>query len=177
MKKIAFLIIFMVVSAQAKRKNPPIHREHQAHSHGSGNLSIAFEKNSGKIEFKITAESILGFEHLAKSEADKKTLATNLQIFEAEIGKMIIFDASLNCRYSKEQLAQQGEADSHHSDWIAQYSIHCDRSPLKTKLLIDFTRYKKIRDLDITLLVEDLQKNAEYKGTPLNIELNTNSNK
>ncbi len=171
MKKITFIIILLAISAQAQRKNPPIHREHQAHSHGSGSLSIAFEKNSGKIEFKIAAESILGFEHNAKSEADKKILAANMQIFETEINKMIIFDTSLNCQFTKEQLAQQSEADSHHSDWIAQYSIHCDRSPLKTKLLIDFTRYKKIRDLDITLLVEDLQKNAEYKGTPLNIEL------
>ena len=171
MKKIIFFTMLLVVSAQAQRKNPPIHREHQAHSHGSGNLSIAFEKNSGKIEFKMTAESILGFEHNAKSESDKKTLATNMQIFETEISKMIIFDASLNCQFTKEQLAQQSDADSHHSDWIAQYSLRCDRSPLKTKLIIDFTRYKKIRDLDITLLVEDLQKNAEYKGTPLKIDL------
>lgn len=171
MKKIAFLIIFMVVSAQAQHKNSPVHREHQAHSHGSGNLSIAFENNSGKIEFKIAAESILGFEHKAKSESDKKILVANMQIFEAEISKMLSFDPSLNCQFTTEQLTQQSEADSHHSDWIARYSVRCDRSPLKTKLVFDFTRYKKIRDLDITLLVEDLQKNAEYKGTPLKIDL------
>ena len=62
----------LIAGAQNKKAHRHEHREHGAHVHGSAKLSIAFDKNKGKIEFKTPGESLFGFEYKAKTAADKK---------------------------------------------------------------------------------------------------------
>ena len=89
MKLIFFLILAIAVTANAKAKNKQSHehRQHAAHAHGAGSLGIAFEGLKGNIEFKIPSESILGFEHTAKSDKDKNKKAETLVILQNKISE------------------------------------------------------------------------------------------
>ncbi len=50
-------------------------REHGAHEHGVGQLSLAVEGNVVEIEITAPGADIVGFEHAAETEADRATLA------------------------------------------------------------------------------------------------------
>lgn len=150
---------------------------HEAHVHGSGSLAIAFDGSKGVVEFKSAAEGILGFEHMAKSTADKKKRDEVIFKFENEISKFIQFDPILNCFYKKIFIGQVIEAGSggsgSHSDWSVKYEIICEKVPAGTTLKVDLTEFSGLKDIDITVLVGSIQKSAEYKGkAPVEIKLN-----
>lgn len=154
-----------------------VHHEHSAHSHGSGTLNIAFDAEKGTVEFKAAAESILGFEYEASNDKDKKTVAEMTRKFETDIAKMIEMDPALGCQFQKEKISQvseteaKGKKPSKHSDWSAIFSIICKGSPVGTTIKVDFSSFKSLKDLDITILASTLQKSAEYNGMPVAIEL------
>jgi hypothetical protein len=172
-----FVSLFTIVSiAETKKEKHHEHREHGAHVHGGGTLAIAFDGATGKVEFKGAAESILGFEHQPKSEKDKKAVAQAIVNFEKNISKMVQFEPSLGCQFKTDligQVPEEGEEGSgEHSDWAAQFSLACSKSPIGSKLTVDFTSFTRVKDLDITILADSLQKSAEFKGKkPVIIEL------
>jgi hypothetical protein len=168
---VALLFGITVIAKEKKHE----HREHGAHVHGTGNLAIAFDDTKGKIEFKGAAEGILGFEHKPKNKKDEKAVADAVAHFENDIGKMIQMDASLGCQITKEMIGQvpeEGEEGSgEHSDWAANFNVVCSKSPIGTKIVIDFSSFKLLKDMDITVLAGSVQKSAEFKKKPVTIEL------
>lgn len=162
-----------VISLSAISDKAP-HRHQDAHVHGSASLNIAFDTLEGKVEFKTASDSLLGFEHKAKTEIEQKKLKDLIAKFESEISKMIIFDPSLGCSFSKEKIemiAQDPDHSGKHSDFIADFKMRCKKSIIGTKLLIDFTPFKGLRDLDIIVLAGDIQKSAEAKQKVITIDL------
>ena len=163
------------------------HREHGAHQHGVGTVGVAFEALKGKVEFKIPAESIVGFEHEAKKDSDKKKQAEALAKFESKISEMLVFDTSLKCVYIKEkievlreenhddhkdgeknekQLSGKAKKNKHqhhnhaaHSDFVALYNVNCEKSPAGTDLTVKIhSQFKKVKKLELQLIVDNLQK-------------------
>lgn len=167
-------ILFLSTSTMAKEKKHE-HREHSAHVHGAGTLAIAFDDTKGQVEFKGASEGILGFEHKPKNKKDEKIVADAVSRFENDIGKMIQMDASLGCQFTKEKIGQVSEAgeegSGEHSDWAANFTVACAKSPMGTKIIIDFSSFKLLKDIDITILAGSAQKSAEFKKNPVTIEL------
>jgi hypothetical protein len=161
-----FIILLLLLSLNSFSAE---HRQHQAHQHGSATLAIAFENLTGKIEFRAAAEGIVGFEHAAKSEKDKKNLAEVITKFETEIAKLIQFDSGLACQFKKEQVEMITTGT--HADFLANFSVTCNKSPVDSKLTFDFTAFPKIKDLDVTVLAGNVQKSVEVKTKPLTIEI------
>lgn len=157
------------------------HREHGSHEHGSAVLSIAFEDSqdkgsvTGRVEFKAAAQGILGFEHAAKSDKDKKILTEAVTDFATKISSRIQMDPKLNCQFTQDRvgmLVEKGHSGSgQHRDFAANFHVRCAKSPLGTVLVLDFTDLKKIKDIDVTVLVGNLQKSAELKMKPVQLEL------
>lgn len=173
---LAVSVFSMVAFASGKTKNSKTeHRQHEAHVHGAGSLAIAFDDARGRIEFKGAAEGVLGFEHKPKNKKDQLVVDKAQAQFEREIGQMVQFDKALNCQFAKEQIGQvpeEGEESSgEHSDWAATYNVTCAKSPAGTKVTVDFSQFKLIKDIDITLLVGSVQKTAEFKKKPVTIEI------
>lgn len=171
---VSLFSVTVFADAKAKKSNHA-HRHHEAHVHGSGTLSIAFDENKGKVEFKGAAEGVLGFEHKPKNKKDQKTVDEAILKFENEIAKMVQLDSSLNCQFTKEQIGQipeEGEESSgEHSNWAANFNVTCLKSPVGTSLKIDFSNFKLIKDVDITVLTGSVQKSAEFKKKPIVIDL------
>lgn len=139
------------------------HRQHSAHAHGLGTLGIAFEGSKGNVEFKIPGESIFGFEHEAKSSKDKKQKSDALAKLENKISEMLVFDPALNCKITKNKIEIIAESDKH-SNIMAMYSVVCSKSPLGTEIIFNFQKqFPKIKDLDVQVIIDNLQKSIEVK--------------
>ena len=149
MNSMLSFILLISITTFAKEKNE--HRQHQAHVHGTATLNIAFDQVSGKIEFKSAADSVLGFEHAAKSDKDKKILSEAILKFETGISQMI--------------------QDGSHADFRAHFNVTCLKAITGTNIIFDFTGLNKIKDLDVTVLADALQKTIEVKTKPVTLEL------
>jgi hypothetical protein len=86
-------------------------RRHEAHVHGVAEINIAVEGSKAEIEFRAPAESIMGFEHEAKSNSDKKKRDAALKTVQTKMNQMVIFDPKLSCKYSEVKTAIVEEQD------------------------------------------------------------------
>lgn len=181
MKK-ALALVLVLVGATGYAGKKKEHRQHEAHVHGGATLSIAFDQLKGKAEFKAAAEGVLGFEHEAKSEDDRKKLNETVAKFEASIGSMVKFDEALGCTFVKEKIeivakneqhVEKGNGGHHgeHSDFIANFTVNCKNEIRGAKVVFDFSQFRGIKDIDVTMLVGDLQKSVEVKKKPVTLEL------
>jgi hypothetical protein len=158
--------------AKDKAKAKKEHRHHHAHSHGAGKMSIAFDGLKGRIELELAADSILGFEHEAKTDADKATLAKAYKNFQNDFGKMVLFDAASECMITADKIEQKSEGQkSKHSDFKASYNVECKKTLLNTTVKFNFAQYQNIHDLDVTILVDQLQKNIEISNKESSVVL------
>lgn len=176
MKKIILLVLSFQLTTLAN--SPKAHRHHGAHQHGAGQLSIAFDKNTGRAELKASAVSIIGFEHTAKTAKDQKIKADQLATLEGKISEILQFQADLNCKITKEKIEilkdekKSKGSKAEHSDILAEFNIECLKSPIGSKLIFNFQKFfKNLEDLDVQILVDDFQKSLEVKksGTSLTL--------
>ena len=168
MKSVSTFLISLMFTLPAMADKHE-HREHGAHQHGAGKLSIAFEGATGEVEFEAAAEGVLGFEHEAKSAKDKKTLADAQALFETRMSEMVKFDPALSCQFEKKEIKLH--RDGKHSDFEAEYKVNCAKSPEGSTLTVDFSSVKGLKDVDVTVLVGTVQKSAEYKKGAVQIPL------
>ena len=75
-------------------------RHHDAHVHGVAEINIAVEGAKATVEFRAPAESLMGFEHEAKSESDKKKRDAALEQLRTKKDQMVVFDPKLDCKSS-----------------------------------------------------------------------------
>lgn len=182
MKQFAlFIFAFTALILQAK-ENEAHHHDHGSHVHGAATVNIAFDGLIGRIEFKAAANGVVGFEHEAISKKDKATLVEVDDKFIAGRKEIFKFDPSLECAIEKVTIGLSVENKSttnkgktkvspEHGDYTANYNVICKKSPLGSKLILDFTQFKSLKDIDATLLIGDLQKSIEIKNKPVTVEL------
>lgn len=184
---------FLSGSAGAGSRENSKHRHAGKHSHGHAEISIAFDGLKGELTMKGAAEPILGFESFPKNEQQKSKVESTKKLFQAEAGNFFSFDKNLGCNFTVKKLEQVKEAedDDHgmkdqakkakgkkneehsglHTDWEASFAIECQKSPLGSDLKVDLTKFDKLKDVDITLLMDSFQKTFEYKGKPATFSL------
>lgn len=181
---LATMILFSITTFAKENKAKKESRQHEAHVHGGATLNIAFDQLKGKLEFKAASAGVVGFEHTAKSEKDKKTVSESISTFEAKISQLVQFDSSLGCVYAKEKIElvpesenkdqddkDHGKKHGEHSDFVAVFNITCTKPITGSKVTFDFTSMKKIKDLDVTFLADTVQKTVEVKSKPVVLEL------
>jgi len=166
---IFFLISFAKENSKENVKKNLKAGQMQAHVHGGATLNIAFDQLNGKIEFKAASMGILGFEHVAKSVADQKMVSEVTSRIEKKIDSMVIFEPSLGCVLIKEKI--ENEKHGQHSDFMAYFKVLCKKTILGSKITFDFTEFKNIKDIDVVILADNLQKTTEVKEKPVTIDL------
>lgn len=148
------------------------HHEHGAHVHGRGELSVAFDGAKGTIEFRAPGESVVGFEHEAKSAKDKARVAEAFGKLEKRAGEVVKFEASLKCVVTKDKIEAQKDDDGPYATIVASYAVTCEKSPKGSKVTFaPATVFPKLKDVDVTLLIDDLQKSAEAGPKGVDVQL------
>lgn len=152
-------------------------RSRKAHEHGSAKLSIAFESTSGApkgiIELEAPAESIVGFEHTAKSAADKAKEQAALNTLKARIGQMVIFPAAAGCQFTPKSVKVEAE-DHHdakdakkeqHSEVHAEFAVACAKPLAGAEIRFGFHKFfPRLHDVDVALLAGEQQASLEVEN-------------
>ena len=148
------------------------HRHHNAHVHGAGKLGIAFEGANGKMDLKIPSESIFGFEHAAKTKKQKAVQKAGITTLEQKISSLVVFESSLACVITTDKVEVVKGKRSTHSDTVAAYAIKCAKSPIGTVITFNFqNEFPKIKDLDVEIVADNIQKAVEVKASGTRLEL------
>ena len=102
------------------------HTEHAAHEHGAARLTIATTDTGMEITLESPADNVFGFEHLASTEADHKTIHQAVTKLKAG-DSLLLADASAACRLASFDI-DSAQVDAHskakHGD--SEHDAHHD---------------------------------------------------
>ncbi|MEK9754884.1 MAG: DUF2796 domain-containing protein [Rhodospirillaceae bacterium] len=110
MKTLAYLaLVGLVTSFTAQAAE----RQHGAHEHGAGKLNLAQEKDEVEIELEVPGDDIVGFEHAAKTDADRR--AVDAAIKKLKDGASLFrFPAAAGCKLKEAEVAVHAEGEEGH---------------------------------------------------------------
>ncbi|WP_373999151.1 DUF2796 domain-containing protein [Bdellovibrio bacteriovorus] len=145
-------------------------REQGAHVHGSGKASLAFDGKNGKIELHVPAESIIGFEHQAKSKADKQKKDKALAKLEEKIGEMIVLDPALKCEIKKD-IFEVNQHDSH-AEVEAEFNVTCEAPAAGSTITFNFSKqFPRLKKVQVDVLADGVQKSTQVLKNGDSVEL------
>ena len=114
-----------LAAAQAHDDHDHEHGSLGAHEHGVASLNVALDGQALELQIDSPAMNFVGFEHAAKSDADKAKVAAA----KAELEKPIeLFGLAAGaCQVTKQELESPlfGEHDHHHEDEAHEHE-HAD---------------------------------------------------
>ena len=139
----------------------------KSHVHGEGKMNFVTDGNKIVVEFEISSEDILGFEHKPKSDAQKKSLSDAL----VKVKKPFV--VAEGCKLSGTPSVEGGvlsaKSDSAHSDFLIVQTYECKKlSGLKKLQVVVFDEFPKISELKVqgvltnTTVVQTVNKTKSY---------------
>lgn len=176
-----FALLPLAVSAAEQHHAHDEHADHAehgslaAHEHGAAQLNIVLDGKTLEVHLHSPAMNLVGFEHAAKSAADKATVAAAHSQLEQPHA---LFGLSTgDCAVAKQELDSPlfaAQADSHehehekphtgeHSDIQARYTFNCaqpdDLQQLDLREL--FKRFPATAKLQVQLISPNGQQGLE----------------
>lgn len=168
------------------------HRQHAAHQHGHGTLSIAVEGGSVSMEFEAPGSDIAGFEHEAKSAAEKAAVAKakaglaeplllftppaaaqcSLKEAKVEIAGDETHDGHDGAHGHDHEHAKPSESDTHHGEYHAQYVLDCKSPSALTSLTFAyFAQFKNAQALTVNVVTPKGQSQFEVTRDKSTLDL------
>ena len=154
------LILIAIAALLAFRPAIAYEREHAAHLHGEANLMISLEKNDLDIMFESPSINIVGFEHTARSSAERLKVEKAKQKLE-DFNVLFPTFALAMCELQKINIKSsviidnEHEHDDHqktedvHSEFYVDYKFHCDKPEKinlqEVKFINQFPGIEKLR--------------------------------
>ena len=180
----ALLPLHAAQAANHEHSHAHAHEEHaslDAHEHGVASLNVALDGQTLEIQLQSPAMNLVGFEHEAKSDADKAKVAAARQhleqpqaLFALPIeAKCALRDSELDSPLFGGHAHDEHEhADEHgHSDIDASYRFACANAEALQTLELGsfFGTFPGTEKLEVQLIGPSGQQGAEL--TPSNSRL------
>lgn len=180
----ALLPLHAAQAANHEHSHAHAHEEHaslDAHEHGVASLNVALDGQTLEIQLQSPAMNLVGFEHEAKSDADKAKVAAARQhleqpqaLFALPIeAKCALQDSELDSPLLGGHAHDEHEhADEHgHSDIDASYRFACANAEALQTLELGsfFGTFPGTEKLEVQLIGPSGQQGAEL--TPSNSRL------
>ena len=137
-------------------------RELSSHQHGHVELRVAIDGGTLSMEMEAPGENIVGFEHAAKTDEQKKAVAeAKAKLADAAALFTLTADAGCSLTSSEAEIHQEGE----HNAFEASYSFACDDiaklSSIETKL---FALFPSIEEIDVDYATAAGQGSVELEA-------------
>ena len=168
-----------LAAAQAHDDHDHEHGSLGAHEHGVASLNVALDGQNLELQIDSPAMNFVGFEHAAKSDADKAKVAAA----KAELEKPVeLFGLAAGaCQVTKQELESplfgghdhhhdeahehgHAHADEHeHSDIEASYQLSCKQADALKQLDLSelFKRFPATQKIQVQLIGPSGQQGAE----------------
>lgn len=157
MRRHLLMIALCTVLSQAS-----LAKTQKAHDHGHAKLDVAVDATTVKITLEAPSESIFGFEHAPRTEAEKQATRAGMKKLESGAKDLFAFAAELGCEPSEVKVSsgmltdptKAGKKDGKqseetHSDVDADYTFTCKKpvagTDLQVGLIKAFPRLKEIK--------------------------------
>jgi hypothetical protein len=148
------------------------HTQLDAHEHGSGKLNVAIQGATVAIELEVPAADIVGFEHAAKTKAQK----AQLKEAKAKLAKplaLFVMNASAGCKVTEADIEAEGalagdehdhghkhdhgkkeaHAEETHSEFHANYVLTCATpSEINQIEFAFFKSFPNSKELDVSVV-------------------------
>jgi hypothetical protein len=165
---------FLLLAAQALSSAEKRHAH--SHVHGTAAVNIVVEGKSVIVEFSSPAEDIMGFEHEAKSEADKKKHDAVIKVLKERFAEMVILEKSLDCVPQPAEVAVvrtdaagkdargADKKGGEHREVRARHIFTCQRDPTGSRIRFGVTKlFPDIHELKVQALSASKQSGATIK--------------
>ena len=169
-------VVFALVHVGAAAEK----RQLEAHVHGVAELNIAVEGVKATVEIRAPAENIVGFEHEARSESDKKKRDAALALLRSRADQMVVFDPKLRCKSSEMQTTVTEDADGHgkqkpaskpqqmrgeHREVLGTFSVACAAPLAGSKVKFAVSKvFPEIHELKVQMIGDSGQSGATIKS-------------
>ncbi|WP_164658460.1 DUF2796 domain-containing protein [Tropicibacter sp. Alg240-R139] len=87
----------------------------EAHEHGSGTLNIAFEGNTIAMEIEAPGADIVGFEHAATTDEDRKSIEDAVSELARPM-ELFVLSADAGCSVVSASVEVHGDEEEEHHD-------------------------------------------------------------
>jgi hypothetical protein len=172
----AALTILLAAMASAAEK-----RRHDPHVHGVAEVNIAVEGSKADVEFRVPADSVMGFEHEAKTESDRKKRDAALRTVQTKMPQMVVFDSRLGCKISQvktavvQENAEPGNAQhsknaqqqsdqnktGEHREVQAEFSVACQKPLAGSRVTFGVSKvFPEIHEIKVQVLGDAKQSGA-----------------
>ncbi len=166
------LMLGLVVSVAGAQNKP--HGHHHAHAHGQGELELSIEKGRIQGMLRVPMESLLGFEHAPKTDAQRTQVAGLRKLLE-DPSNLVAPPAAASCQVTSaaaESSMFTGTVKGGHSELAYSFEWNCAKPDQLTSLgLPVFASHKRLKQLEVSLVVDGRQssvrRNQKSPSIPL----------
>jgi hypothetical protein len=125
MSQYPFIAMVLAASAVSAFAAEPNKHPHGAHQHGVGKLTLVLEGKTITAEIENPAANVLGFEHAARTEAQKKAVQTATATLKS-VDKIFGFAPEAKCDGQATKVEVEMEPDAH-AEFHAEYRFICEK--------------------------------------------------
>ena len=157
MKNIFIVLLCLFVSFDILAQ---VARQKDSHEHGSAKLMMVMEGEKLQVEFEVPSESLIGFEHLPKSQSNRKNFNEAIKNL-SDPSKLFSMPNKAECLLVGTNVSQslfsneedhghdESEKSEIHSEFKSNYYWNCQHldeiDSIGTELMSFFPRIEEIR--------------------------------
>jgi hypothetical protein len=132
------------------------------------------------VEIRAPAENIMGFEHEARSDSDKKKRDAALKLLRSRVDQMVLFDPKLRCKSSEMKTVVTEEHEAHgeekpaakdqkvtgeHREVQGTFSVACSAPLAGSHVRFGITKvFPAIHEVKVQVLGDSGQSGATIKN-------------
>jgi hypothetical protein len=171
------------------------HREHGAHEHGHGMLSIVIDGDELAIELELPGVNVVGFEHEPSNQEQRRAVEETIALFKRS-ETLFILPGAAGCRADKvdvtlaheehhngnghsaqaltqdKKAAQADDAHEVHSELRAEYHFHCNTPTEIDSVEVRLFGYLiDLNDIEVQIVTPTLQTATELDADNTIIKL------
>jgi Protein of unknown function (DUF2796) len=155
-------------------------RHAEGHVHGVAEINIVVEGKKIVVEFRTPTEGVMGFEHEAKSDAEKKKRDAAIKRVNDRFNELVVFDKKFGCQSRAGKVAivrsdsssgkdkKQGQSDheksAEHRELRATHNFECQNEPAGSRVRFGVTKvFPEIHEIKVQVLSDAKQSGATIK--------------
>jgi hypothetical protein len=171
---LVFFFLFVRTGSTAEKRHA------DTHVHGAAEMNIVVDGKKIVVEFRSPAEGVMGFEHEAKTDADKKKRDAAMKAVKERFSEMVVFDKKLGCRSQPGEIVvaktdagdsndrKHGKGDhkksGEHRELRATHNFTCNNDPAGSRVRFGVTKlFPNVHELKVQVLSGSKQLGVTIK--------------
>ena len=155
-------------------------RHADGHAHGIAEINIAVEGKKIVVELFTPTEGLMGFEHEAKTDVERKKRDAAVRVLESRFDELVILDKKLGCKSKPGKVSvvrsesRDGKETTHaygsskrsgeHREARVTFEYECQQSPAGSRVQFGVTKlFPEIHELKVQVLSDANQSSATIK--------------